>query len=128
MSDLSKVQKAGFKVLDAIDISSTGVLKPVVQFFMEHREEMLHQSDNIESVLEKETVDAKACRELLARACSAENADIFIRISSLFSKLTTNKDTETIFKFANDCLEECKDGKSREIVAQIITSFIPLHA
>ena len=128
MSDQSKVQKAGFKLLDAIDFSSTGALKPVVQFFMDHKEELLHQSDNIESVLEKETVDAKACRDLLARTCSAENAEIFVQISPLFVKLTTNKDAETLFNFASSCFEDDKDGKASEIIAQIITKFIPMHA
>ena len=127
MSEQSKVQKAGFKLLDAIDLSSTGVLKPVVQFFMEHKEELLHQSDNIESVLEKETVDVKACRDLLARTCSAENAEIFVQISPLFFNLNTNKDTETLFNFANDCLEKGQSGKASEIIAQIITKFIPTH-
>ena len=127
MSEQSKVQKAAFKLLDSMDISSTGGLKPVINFFIEHKEELLHNSDNIESVLEKETVDAKACRDLLTKTCSADNAEIFVKISPLFVKLTTTRDTDTLFKFANECLE-AENGKTSEIISEVITTFVPVHA
>ena len=128
MSPSSKVQKAAFKVLDKLDISSMGTAKPILQFFSNHMEELVHNYENMEKVLESEAVDVKSCRDILSRSASLENANIFIKLSPLFRKLTTAKDADVLFKFGSDILEEAKETeKFSQIVVQLIQNFVPIH-
>ena len=125
LSPNTKVQKAAFKVMSKIDLAATGPLKHILQYFKSHKEEIVHgDATNVSNELEKESLDDKACRKVLSRASSSvDNVDIFIKLSPLFIKLTSEEDTATLAQFGLSCLENEKD----EALVVIIDQFVPNH-
>ena len=127
MSDNSKVQKAAMKVLTKLDFSSSGQMKAVLQFFLDHKEEINNNVENIEKVLEREFLDAKSCREILSRTTASENIDVFVKISPLFKRLSTAAELETLYTFGAICVEKAGDPRYCLAAIDIITKFVPLH-
>ena len=127
LSDHSKVQKAAFKLLDRFDFSSTGSLKPVLKFFIENKSEITNNVDNIKNILEKESVDHKATREVLSRSVSYDSPEMFVRLCPLFRSLESKADAVTVFSFATKCLEEAdKSSGHCSVVVEVIVSFVSL--
>ena len=51
-----------------------------------------------------------------------------MKISPLFWRLTSSKDADSLFHFGVECLKEAEDVRMCEVVAEIITNFVPLHS
>ena len=100
----SRVQKAAYFVLEKLEASSeTGHIMPMLKFFTNNKAEIVNNIENFPTILAREKVDSKACRELLVR-CTMGQTELFVKLAPVFKCLTNTKDVETIFKFGSECL------------------------
>ena len=64
----SRVQKAAYFVLEKLESSSeTGHIMPMLKFFTNNKAEIVNNIENFPTILAREKVDSKACRELMVR-------------------------------------------------------------
>ena len=127
LSDHSKVQKAAFKLLHRFDCNSAGTIKAVLKFFIENKTEITNNVNNMKNILEKESLDQKATREILGRSVSYDDPDLFVRLSPLFRSVKTPADADMVFSFAVKCLEQADQSPSHcSVVVEIITEFVGL--
>jgi len=118
----SRVQKAAYTVLEKLEASSeTGLIMPMLKFFTNNKAEIVNNTENFPTILSREKVDTKACRELLAR-CTMGQVELFVKLAPVFKCLTNTKDVETIFKFGSECLMK-EDVTAGEVVREMITEF-----
>ena len=65
--------------------------------FRNNKAEIVNNIENFPTILAREKVDSKACRELLMR-CTMGQTELFVQLAPVFKCLTNTKDVETIFK------------------------------
>ena len=117
-----RVQKAAYTVLEKLEMSNDSVvIMPMIKFFVSNKTEILNNIDNFPSILSREKVDMKACREMLTRSTQGQ-VELFIKLTPIFKCLSSTKDVDTIFKFGSECLEK-DDIPACEAVKEIITQF-----
>jgi len=117
-----RVQKAAYTVLEKLEMSNDSVvIMPMVKFFVNNKTEILNNIDNFPSILSREKVDMKACRDMLTRSTQGQ-MELFIKLTPIFKCLSSTKDVDTIFKFGSECLEK-DDVAACEAIKEIITQF-----
>ena len=90
--------KSRVLVLEKLKASSeTGHIMPMLKFFTNNKAEIVNNIENFPTILAREKVDSKACRELLMR-CTMGQTELFVQLAPVFKCLTNTKDVETIFK------------------------------
>jgi len=117
-----RVQKAAYPVLEKLEKSNESVLiMPMIKFFVDNKMEILNNIENFPSILNREKVDSKACRDMLVRSTMVQ-MELFIKLAPIFKCLSSTKDAETIFKFGSECLEK-EETVAGEVVREIIVQF-----
>ena len=67
---------------------------PILKFFTNNKAEIVNNIENFPTILAREKVDSKACRELLMR-CTRGQTELFVQLAPVFKCLTNTKDVET---------------------------------
>jgi len=117
-----RVQKAAFTVLEQLETSAdSGIIKPLLKFLINNKTEIINNIENFPSILSREKVDTKACREMLVRSTMGQ-VGLFVKLVPVFKCLSSTKDVETIFKFGSECLNK-DEVSADEAVVEIITEF-----
>ena len=65
------------------------------QFFINNKADIVNNIENFPTILAREKVDSKACRELLVR-CTMGQTELFVKLAPVFKCIANTKDVETI--------------------------------
>ena len=127
LSPAVRLQRSAFALLEKLQSADVGKCRPLLHFFAENKAELVSNLDNLSSVLAAQSLETKACRELLTR-CLANSKEYFTKLAPIFKGLTNKKDAETIFKFGQHLLV-ADDGDIEvrdETVSLLTTQFSDL--